>query len=83
MKIDLHGLNDRDRWPLSSGCVTDACAIFLSERKKWIKLVQKKKTSFEINRSMENCPCFEYHRSFLSFEKYIMDRINYCIYRHQ
>lgn len=43
MKIDLHGLNDRDRWPLSSGCVTDACAIFLSERKKWIKLVQKKK----------------------------------------
>lgn len=39
MKIDLHGLNDRDRWPLSSGCVTDACAIFLSERKKWIKLV--------------------------------------------
>lgn len=24
MKIDLHGLNDRDRWPLSM----DACAIF-------------------------------------------------------
>lgn len=32
---------------------------------------------------MENSPCFEYHRSFLSFEKYVMDRINYCIYRHR
>lgn len=52
MKIDLHGLNDRDRWPLSM----DACAIFPKKEEmdralkkgRVLKLIDRKLAVFRI-----------------------------------